>query len=295
MRNWISPTVVACVIVVTLACSSVQTSVTGPADASKCTLGVTSSPSSFTSDGGSGRLNIATNRECAWAISTDASWVAISGESNGHGEASVPYSVAANPAPSVRAGAVTVGSATVQVSQAAAPCRFVLSRPGDSIGAAGGPLSVGMSVLSGCSWNASSAVGWVVTTSGQSGNGNGTVALSVAVNTGALRIGTVNVADQTYTITQSAASASPQPTPTPPAPAPAPIPPVVRPAHLEGRVTGLSGRCPTLEFRVSGTSVTTDRSTSFKKGKCNDVESGTQVSVYGVYQEQSWTIVSRRR
>ena len=47
-------------------------------------------------------------------------------------------------------------------------------------------------------------------------------------------------------------------------------------------MTGLTGRCPALEFNVNGTRVFTNRSTSFRKGKCDDLESGTDVSVEGV-------------
>ena len=62
---------------------------------------------------------------------------------------------------------------------------------------------------------------------------------------------------------------------------PAPPPPP-QPAHLVGSVTGLTGRCPALEFNVNGTRVFTDCSTSFRNGKCDDLESGTDVSVEGV-------------
>ena len=37
-----------------------------------------------------------------------------------------------------------------------------------------------------------------------------------------------------------------------------------------------------MHFLVNGTTVYTDNSTSFKKGKCRDLENGTRVSIDGV-------------
>ena len=331
MWKWLAAgfAIVSCSI---WACASAQTSLTAPTH-SKCSLGVTSVPVSFPSVGGAGTLSITTSRECPWSITTDESWISISGDASGQGSASVPYAVAENPAPLARSGAVDVGAVTIQLNQAAPPCRFSLTRLGDPIEPAGGRLEVGVSTLNGCGWTATSGVGWITVVSGQEGKGSGTVALSVASNGGAARVATVNIADQTYTVTQEAARPQPAPappTPAPPAPAPpvptppaptpplpappapAPVPtppaptppsptpptpapptptppapppaPAPRPAHLNGFATGVTGRCPALEFTVSGTRVSTDRSTSFKKGKCDDLEDGTEVSVEGVYE-----------
>ena len=311
MWKWLAAgfAIVSCSI---WACASAQTSLTAPTH-SKCSLGVTSVPVSFPSAGGAGTLTIATSRECPWSITADESWVSISGDASGQGSASVPYAVAENPAPLARSGAVVVGAVTIQLNQAASPCRFSLTSLGDPIEPAGGRLEVGVSTLGGCGWTATSGVGWITVVSGQEGKGSGTVALSVASNGGAARVATVNIADQTYTVTQEAARPQPAPappTPAPPAPAPpvptppaptppsptpptpapptptppAPTPPAPRPAHLNGFATGVTGRCPALEFTVSGTRVSTDRSTSFKKGKCDDLENGTEVSVEGVYE-----------
>ena len=82
----------------------------------------------------------------------------------------------------------------VQLSQAAAACHFSLSRSSDTIGAAGGQLSVDVSTLTGCGWTATSGSSWIAITSGQAGNANGTVALVISANSGAGRVGQVHVA-----------------------------------------------------------------------------------------------------
>ena len=257
------------------ACTSTQTSVTSPSS-DKCQVGVIIEPSSFGATGGSGTVTITAARDCTWSISTNAGWIAINGSAQGQGAASISYTVAPNAVPSARSGAIVIGSHSVQLSQAAAACRFALSRSSDDIGPKGGRLSVDVSTLSGCNWTATSGNNWITVSSGQSGNSNGTVGLTVAANTGASRVGRVNVAGQNYTVVQDAAPA-PLPAPTPsPTPAPAPQPPGPR-AEFSGLVIGPSGRCPNLTFTVSGRTIVTDNSTNFKGLSCDDVAKGGRV------------------
>jgi len=57
-----------------------------------------------------------------------------------------------------------------------------------------------------CPWTAVSSAGWLTVTSGGSGTESGTVAFSVAANTGsATRTATITIAGQTFTVTQSGA------------------------------------------------------------------------------------------
>jgi len=51
---------------------------------------------------------------------------------------------------------------------------------------------------------------------------------------------------------------------------------------VEGQVTGLSGRCPTLAFFVNGTAIITTPATDFKKGNCDKMQNSRGVSVNGV-------------
>jgi hypothetical protein len=149
------------------------------------------------------------------------------GTTSGQGEAAIPYTVAANPAPSARSATITVGSQTVELGQSAAPCRYTVSRPGDSIGFGGGRLTVNLDTLTGCSWTASSDASWLAITSAQSGNASATVALLVEANTGGARVAHITAGGQSYTVTQDAAPppTAPSPTPTPVPPAPTPVPP----------------------------------------------------------------------
>ncbi|KJU86875.1 hypothetical protein MBAV_000931 [Candidatus Magnetobacterium bavaricum] len=59
----------------------------------------------------------------------------------------------------------------------------------------------------GCTWTASSNVGWITISSGSSGSGNGSVGYTVAANTAtSSRTGTMTIAGQSFTVTQAAAT-----------------------------------------------------------------------------------------
>jgi hypothetical protein len=306
------------------ACSSSETSLVGPTTDSKCQIDASGSPVSFSAAGGTGTVTINASRDCPWTIATSTSWVSLNGDRSGQGEASISYSVAANLVPAGRSGSIVVGAKTVEVSQAAAACRYSLSRTRDAIGFGGGSLSVAVSTLAGCNWNAKSKAAWITVTSGQSGNANGTVALSIGSNQGGdQRVGEVDVSGQIYTVVQGAVpppppppadpdpappapspspspapAPSPAPTPPPapaptpppaPAPSPKPTPPPPPPpppekVHVEGTVSRLSGQCPALSFTVRGVAIVTNGSTDFKKGSCRQVEHSRSVDVTGTRQ-----------
>src|SRR3954470_15058842 len=278
------------------ACSKTTTSLTAPTS-DKCQVGVSSVPSAFTANGGQGSLSIATSRDCTWSIATEANWVSITGERSGQGEASIPYTVAPNPVPTARTGAIAVGSQTVAVTQAPAPCVFSLSRAGDAVSADGGTLSVTVTTLTGCSWTATSPVDWIVVASGRSGNTTGTVGLTIAANAGAARVAAVTAGGHNYTVTQAArAAAPPEPAPSPgPAPAPTPTPgptppptptptPQPRVVDFEGTIRNVSGRCPALTFTIGDLTIVTDRATDYNKIKCGDLRPGRSVSGQGTTQ-----------
>jgi Putative binding domain, N-terminal/Viral BACON domain len=273
---------------VSIACTSSETAVaTAPTSQDRCQINVSNSTASFTASGGSGTVTVATARDCTWTIATDANWVAISGARDGQGEASVAYTVAPNPVPAARAGAITVGNNRIQLSQAAAPCSYSLSRTGDSIAAGGGRLTFDVATLSGCAWSAVSDSGWITIASGQTGNANGTVSLTVAANTGAARVGHVTVAGQAYTVSQAASTDTATPTPTPP-PTPSPPPPPPPPpsgtqVHIEGTAFVLGGSCPNITFLVKFQRIVTDGNTEYdKKNDCSDLQTGTNVDVDGI-------------
>ena len=277
-------------------CTSSETSLTAPTS-DKCQISVTNSRGLFTASGGNGVVTISTSRDCPWSITTTASWVSLSGDHGGQGESLVQYVVAPNPVPVARSGSIVVGAARVQVDQAAAPCVFDLSRTRDTIGVSGGRLTVDVTTLTGCPWSAVSGASWISIVGGQSANATATVTLNVGANTGAIRVGEVQIAGKTYTVTQEGVpAAAPQPVPSPPGEPQPPPPPSSsdgKPVQVSGTVSGISGRCPDLRFTVSGYVVVTDKSTKFSDLSCRDIKNGRRVSVDGT-TDSIGTVHARR-
>jgi C1A family cysteine protease len=85
-------------------------------------------------------------------------------------------------------------------------CSVTLSPTSTTFTSAGGTRTVSVTTGTGCSWSASESVGWITITSARSGTGNGTVAYSVAANTGKnARTGFVTVGGQVHTVKQNGA------------------------------------------------------------------------------------------
>jgi len=259
-----------------LSCTSSQTStaITAPASA-KCQVQVASAPAAFTADGGKGMLSVATTRDCAWSITTNANWVALA-NTQGQGEASVPYTVSANPVPVSRAAAIVVSDISLQLNQAAAPCRFAFSPSGASVPSAGGPITVQITTLTGCAWTAATDAAWLTLTSGASGNASGTIGMLVAANSGPARSAQMTAGGISYPVTQ--ADGTPPPAPPPPPP------PTLPPTLLSGAVMALLRQCPGVSFLVSVTRVVASASTSSPNAQCQDLRNGKSVSVTGTVQ-----------
>jgi hypothetical protein len=249
--------------ILAVACTSADTSLVAPT-ASKCQLTLASTPVSFGPSGGTGSMNITTTRDCTWSITTIPAWISIAGQQSGQGEGVVSYAVASNPVPAPRSGSIAVGTESVQISQAAAPCQFELNKGGDSVSAAGGHLAVQVTTLTGCNWSAKSDVPWVVISSGPAGNGNGTVGLEVAANSGTARVATLTIAGLTFTVQQSGAAGQ--------APGAPPAPPSQTSVQVDGRAKNIKGHCPNLSFTVSGRGVETSKDTVFVGLSCRDLE-----------------------
>jgi hypothetical protein len=269
----------ACALLPVIAsCTSADTSLTTPTN-SKCQVQVTTSAASYPHSGGSGTLAVSASRDCQWSATAAPTWVALTGKTSGQGDGVLRYTVAENPLPAPRSGAVVVSDEQVQLSQAGAPCRFSLSHNSGSIGPAGGQLTVEVATLAGCSWSATSRVPWISVASGQRGAASGAVTLSVQVNSGGARSGAVGIADQTFIVAQTAHVPGP---PSPPQPAPPPpSPPPANQVEFEGRVWFVWGRCPDVAIRIEGATVVTSASTAFNRGSCSDLSSGDRISGHG--------------
>jgi hypothetical protein len=212
--------VLACSTAIALAtCTSSSTEVTAPT-AAKCAPSMAvAGAANFPATGGTGSVSIVTTSDCAWALSADAPWISLSAR-NGQGSASVSFSVAINPDAARRTSSIAIGTTAETIAQDAAPCRFSLSQTSSRVGAGGGTVSVGLAA-NGCQWTATSNAGWIAVTGGSSGNASATITLAVSPNSGAARVGQVNVGDQAYTVSQDGDTSPPAASPPSPPPPPA--------------------------------------------------------------------------
>jgi hypothetical protein len=214
--------------------SSTTTEVTAPTSLVRCQATLQGAPATFGPSGGTGSLSVNLSRECAWSATTTATWIEITSGREGQGDGSIAYRVHANTDPVTRRAAIAVGEKRVDMTQEGAPCRFSLSRSGDSIAADGGQTRVDISTHQACHWTAAANVQWV-TLAPPAGTGPGTVQVSAAVNSGAARTATVVIAGEPLVFTQAAqASGVPPPAPPPPPqPPPSPPPPIPEQCSFE--------------------------------------------------------------
>lgn len=175
--------------------------------APSCTYSISSSGQSFSASAGTATVNVTASQGCSWSASSGVPWVTITSGSSGSGNGTVGLSVAANTGGS-RAAGITIAGKTFTVTQAAgtSSCTYSISPTSRSFNATGGTTTVTVTAGQGCTWTASSGAAWATVTSGSSGSGNGTVALSVAANTGASRTAGITIAGKTFTVSQAAGS-----------------------------------------------------------------------------------------
>ena len=163
-------------------------------------------PPMMDAGGGSGSLAITTQPECAWDVSSTASWISGFTPPSGQGNATVSFRVTANDGSSTRDGMIVVNGEQARVSQRA-PCRYDVGPANQNVSVSGGAGSINVATTSDCSWSAAAEVGWIVLTSSASGNGNGAVNFTVAPNQGDARSSAIVIANQRANITQAGVSA----------------------------------------------------------------------------------------
>lgn len=83
-----------------------------------CIYSITPQSTSFDSGGGSGEIYVVTTTSCSWSLLSDSSWITVSSNSSGTGNATITYSVSANTDPIERIGHITVGGQVHTVTQA---------------------------------------------------------------------------------------------------------------------------------------------------------------------------------
>ncbi len=131
---------------------------------------------------------------CNWTANSNANWITVTSGASGTGNGAVGFIVPPNLG-DARTGTITVAGHTFTVTQAALVCTYSINPTSLTVPAAGGNGTVAVSAGSGCGWTARSDDGWIKISSGTSGTGDGTVALSSGDHKGKNdRTGTLTIA-----------------------------------------------------------------------------------------------------
>ena len=169
------------------------------------TFATTTNQIAFGPEGGQSSVTL--NANCAWEITSSASWLYLSSGSKGTASTTVAFGVMANPTMSARYAQLTiVGGGTITVVQSAnsGECSAVSIRPPvvqvpDSLTAA----TFGLDLGADCAWKALSTKSWLQVYP-LAGKGSSAVEYTVFPNfTSQERSGTINVAGKDFTIIQA--------------------------------------------------------------------------------------------
>ena len=196
-------------------CTSSQTSVTAPGQ-TRCGVTVTNSLDSIPASGGAGSLTVSAARDCTWAASNTAPWIVLTSASNGQGEGSIAYRVAANSAPAARRATIEVNTTSADIVQEAAECRFAVTPAAATVAASGESATIQVQAAAGCAWTATTDAAWIRIVAGAAGQGDGDVSVAIEANTGGARTARVVVAQTDVVIAQVSGSSPPPPPPPPP-------------------------------------------------------------------------------
>ena len=177
--------------------------------AGACSFNISPTSASWPASPSTGSVAVTTTAGCAWTATSPVSWITLTGGTSGTGNGTVTYSVAANTGTASRNATLSIAGRAFTVTQAGVVCTPSLSATDVTVGAGGGPGTVGVTAAAGCTWTASSSASWLTVTGGSPGNGNGTVSYNVAPNGSASsRTGTLTIAGRTYTVTQEGVTCS---------------------------------------------------------------------------------------
>ena len=174
--------------------------------AAGCTYAINPGSRTAAAGGETTTVNVTAGSSCAWTATNSASWVTIANGSSGSGNGSVTLTVAANTGGTVRTTALTIAGQAFTITQpASGACTNTIAPETRTAAATGESISVAVTAGGSCIWSAASTVTWLIVTGGNSGMGNGTVAVLVSGNsTSSTRTGNVNIAGRTLTVTQPA-------------------------------------------------------------------------------------------
>lgn len=189
-----------------------------PPPPNTCSVSLSPPTQSVPIGGSTFDIQVSTGANCQWQASLDSPWLSFGSATSGQGNGTVRVTVASNSG-AARNGRLTVatsaGSGSTDFLQAGGPtsCSYSVNPTNFNVIPAGGTVVANVTAPTGCTWTAASNANFITINSGTSGNGNGSVSLQVANNTGSARNGTARVSwpggGQDITVSQTGAAQPP--------------------------------------------------------------------------------------
>ena len=176
------PFIAVAASIASIGCGSTSSSTSVAPSPQRCAVTATPSPASFPASGGTGNLVVSSARECSWSVSSQAAWISLAPPTDGQGDGSVRYTVAANPAAIARRGTLALGSESKDITQEPASCRLELDRRSFELASREGTGTVDVRAPAGCAWTANAEAPWITIVEGTEGNGPGSVRFRVSAN-----------------------------------------------------------------------------------------------------------------
>ena len=174
--------------------------------AGECAYSLPEASGSFPQAGGAGQFEVrASSSLCSWTAQSDAAWVSVRAGASSQGTATVQFDVAAAGG-QTRSATITAAGLRFSIVQSAASCTYSVAPGAFTAGAGGDALTVTVTTGPGCAWSAASTVPWISLSSAGTGTGAGTASFSISA-TSAARSGSVVVAGRTIAVDQGGGSA----------------------------------------------------------------------------------------
>ena len=169
-----------------------------------CSYALTPTGRTNNANSSTNAITVSAAPPCPWSVNNTNSWVTILSGSNGAGNGTVTYALAANPISLDRTGTLLVGDQSFALTQQGLACTYSIAPTKRTHGFGTASNFFTVTTSNGCLWTVVNTNSWISLVGGGSGNGTNTVGYTVDANPGDKRIGFLTVPGASLIITQAA-------------------------------------------------------------------------------------------
>jgi hypothetical protein len=173
-----------------------------------CPVTLSPGSASYPFSSSTGMISVAAASDCTWHVFNTNTWISTVPGTNGTGNGSVTYVVAANPKISIRSGNIRIADQLFLITQSGtnppSGCTNSISPTGRTHDSAAVADIISVTTQEGCPWSVFNTNTWVTILSTVSNSGGGQVVYSISSNTTSVaRSGNILIGGQLFSISQS--------------------------------------------------------------------------------------------